>query len=57
MKLVELPDGTFVNPDYVTSIEFDSFTLVWVVGHSGYHTYAVRFDGDRVKELAKLINS
>lgn len=64
MKLVKLPNSDYVNPDYVTSIEYlksnsggNGRTKVWVIGNAGYHTYSIDFDGDRRDELVKLINN
>ena len=63
MKLVKLPDGNHVNPEYVTCIEYADigatgmYTLVWVIANSGYHTQSFRFKGDVRDELAQLIQA
>lgn len=63
-KLVKLPDGNYVNPDYVTAIELKSseqhgkrrcLTHVWVVKDSGYGTGNFQYEGDRRDELALLL--
>lgn len=58
--MVKLPDGNYVNPQYVTCIEMresstSRWTVLWVVGAAGYGTLSFRFDGDRRDSLAKLL--
>lgn len=57
-KLVKLPDGTWVNPEHVTCIEYkNGDTRVWVKKDAGYGTGSIYFDGsDRRDELATIIN-
>jgi hypothetical protein len=55
-KLVKLPDGNYVNPDFVTSVRRCSpYTRVWVVGDAGYHTYQLDFPESMHDEIAKII--
>lgn len=63
MKLVKLPSGNYVNPDFVTSINYlpgptqytPGTTVMWVVGGAGYHTYEMRFSGDCRDELYNIL--
>lgn len=64
--LVQLPDGSWVNPAHVTCIELDKRntypsghcrTWVWVKKDAGYGAGAIQFDGDRRDELARIVNS
>jgi len=63
-NLVDLGGGNWVNPRYVTSVEYKYYpnnphrseTLVWVVKDAGYGTGTFSFPGDRRNELATIIN-
>jgi hypothetical protein len=60
-KLVKLPNGCWVNPDYVTCVELQGskgtlYTAVWVVKDAGYGTGSYSFAGDIKDEIAKLLN-
>lgn len=59
-KLVQLPDGNWVNPAYVTAIELakifdETWTRVWVVKDGEYHTGNYCFKGDIRDALAKAL--
>ena len=58
MKLVKLPSGDYVNPDFVTSVIYNGYsTSVWVIGKAGYRTFEINFPGDYRYELSKIINA
>ena len=63
--MIKLPDGSYVNPAHVTLIELKSqpyatppgtYTAVWVICDSGYHTRAITFFGDIRTKLADVLN-
>ena len=59
--LVKLPNGEWVNPNYVTNIcneKYDTkiWTKLWIVKDAGYGTGQILFEGDCKDQLAKIIN-
>ena len=55
MSLVKLPNGAWVNPEYVTTICDDPYvgangrvnrTSLWVIGNEGYGTKRYNFGGE-----------
>ena len=64
-NLVQLTDGVWVNPAYVTCVERRHgsntqkdkvFTRAWVVKDAGYNTGSYELPGDQVARVAALLN-